>query len=90
MSQTQKPTSLPRRANTIRALAASMADRRLKVEGARQVVSDRIGYMIAAVIGALAYANYGSKGLYALAVLYLLGVIRAYERWKKLDAADKK
>lgn len=83
-------TALPRRARTIRALAATFADRKLRVEGARQIVSDRIGYLIAAFIGALAFANYGQRGVYALAALYFLNVLRAYERWKKLDAADKK
>jgi hypothetical protein len=90
MTQTQKPTSLPRRANTIRSLAASMAERKLRVEGARQVVSDRIGYLFAAVVGGLAFKYYGPPGVYVMILLYFLGALRAYERWKKLDKEDKR
>jgi hypothetical protein len=59
-------------------------------EGARQVVSDRIGYLFAAVVGGLAFKYYGPPGVYVMILLYFLGALRAYERWKKLDKEDKR
>ncbi len=76
--------TLPRRANTIRALAASFADRKLTEVNSRQAVSDKIGYAVAVLLGAIAY-RYGGRGWVAVTMGgYLFNAWIAHRRWKQL------
>lgn len=81
---TQPRRTLPRRANTIRAVAAQLADRRLREVTLRQAVSDRIGYLVASMLGAGAMRYFGMRGVQALACLYVLAALFAY--WRAADA----
>lgn len=85
---TGKPSGIPRRANRIRALAVSLAADRRRLEVARQAVSDRIGYMVAAVIGAVVYARYGQRGVEVLAALYALSAFFSYRKFKRVSATS--
>jgi hypothetical protein len=78
------PRTLPRRANTIRALAASMAAERRSLEAARQAISDRIGYAVAALIGVGAYRYFGRQGVEALVALYAVSVVMSYRRLRRM------
>lgn len=78
------PIKLPRRANGIRRLAADMAHRKLTELTARQAISDRIGYGIAALLGATAFHFGGSYAVEALTALYGLSAARAYWRYRKV------
>lgn len=80
-SNTSPPRALPRRANGIRSLAASMARQKL----VRQTVSDRISYAVAALIGAAAFKLAGQPGIAVVLVLYLASAYRAYRVWKKAE-----
>jgi hypothetical protein len=84
MSQTQQPTTLPRRANTIRQLSAAMAHKKLTEDGQRQAASDKIGYAVAVLLGAVAFMYGGKLAVVGLIVVYLLNAVRAYQRWKAL------
>lgn len=80
----QKRTTLPRRSKTIREVASSLADKRLRIVTARQVISDRIGYIIAAILGASTYHYFGRIGLAVLCAFYVVRVVNAYHGWKAL------
>lgn len=82
------PRALPRRANTIRALSASMAARKLTEVAARQAVSDRIGYGVAAILGAVAFHSFGENGVFGMCVLYVISAMRAYRKWRVLKDAE--
>ncbi len=84
MSHLEQPRTLPRRANTIRALAAQLAHRKMTEDGARQAVSDRIGYLVAAIIGAAVFRYLGWSGVQALGILYAASAWLAHRRWKKV------
>lgn len=83
---TQKPRTLPRRANTIRALAISMTQKKLSETNARQAVSDRIGYAAAALIGAFAFKYGGPGATLAIIGLYIASAVLAHRRHAKLKA----
>ena len=59
-------------------MGASLATKTL----ARQLVSDKIGYLVAVLLGAGAFAGAGWLGVGALVGFYALGVVRAYRRWR--------
>jgi hypothetical protein len=82
----QPATTLPRRANTIRAVAASMAHKHEREVGARQAVSDRIGYAVAAVLGSIAYRYFGQMGVAVLVALYAISALRAHQQYLKVKA----
>lgn len=82
----QPATTLPRRANTIRAVAATMAHKHETEMFARQAVSDRIGYAVACVLGAVAYRFFGQTGVGVLVALYAVTAIRAHRKYQKLKA----
>ncbi len=88
-TQRQKRTTLPRRANTIREVASTLADIRLRIVTARQVISDRIGYIVASILGAATYHYFGRIGLAVLCALYAVRVVNAYHAWKELDRITK-
>lgn len=83
----EKPRTLPRRANTIRALAATMAQKKLSETNARQAVSDRIGYAAAAMIGAFAFKYGGEGATAAIVLLYAVSAVFAHRRHKKATAS---
>ena len=82
----QTSTSIPRRANRIRQVAADMASRKLREVNARQAVSDRIGYAVAVTIGAIALHFGGVYVVEAIVVLYIIGAKVAFSRYKKARA----
>jgi hypothetical protein len=82
----QPATTLPRRANTIRAVAAQLAHKHETESFARQAVSDRIGYAVAAVVGAAAYALFGKPAIGVLIMLYAVSAVRAHRKYLKIKA----
>jgi predicted MFS family arabinose efflux permease len=78
--------ALPRRANGIRALASQMASKKLTEVAARQTVSDRLGYGVAAVIGAAAFHYGGPRWLGLVLAVYVCSAVLAYRRYKRLSA----
>jgi hypothetical protein len=82
----QPATTLPRRAKTIRAVAAQLAHKHETETGARQAVSDRIGYAVAAVLGAVAYGWLGRVAVVVLVGLYAVSAIRAHQNYLKVKA----
>lgn len=86
MNRPEQPRTLPRRANTIRSLAAQLAHKKMTEDGARQAVSDRIGYLVASLIGAAVFRYVGWPGVEALGALYAGSAWLAYRRHKKIAA----
>lgn len=80
----EAPRTLPRRSNTIRSLAAAMAHKKMTEVGQRQAVSDRIGYMVAVVLGAAAMTLGGRPAVAVVLGLYGAIAFRAYRRWKAM------
>lgn len=78
------PRTLPRRANTIRAIAVQIAHKKMTEVGARQAVSDRIGYLVAALIGASAFRYFGWMGVEVMGVLYAASAWLAHRRYQKI------
>jgi uncharacterized membrane protein (DUF4010 family) len=84
MSATPPASTLPRRANGIRTLAAQMATKKLNEINARQAVSDRIGYAVAAIIGAVASEYFGTAGIAIVVGVYAVSGVLAYRRYRAL------
>lgn len=76
------PGALPHRANGIRTLAAQMAQKKLAEIMARQGISDRIGYLVAVVIGAGVFYRFGWKGVVLVLAVYSIAVVNAYRQWR--------
>lgn len=67
----------------VRHTSAKIANRKLQQINLRQTVSDRIGYLIASMLGAGTMHWFGWRGVQALGALYLLSLIFAYSRYTK-------
>jgi hypothetical protein len=80
--QPAPPRALPRRANTIRALAGTMANRKVAELAQRQSVSDKIGYALAVCMGAVTFRYLGVDGVGLLATVYLGNAWLSYRKWK--------
>lgn len=75
-------TTLPRRANTIRAAAISLAAKHEAAVALRQAVSDRIGYALAFLLGALVLWIGGGYGVALGACFYGRRAYRSYRAWR--------
>ena len=75
-------TTLPRRANGIRALAAEMGATLASKTLARQAVSDRISYALAFALGCLVFAAGGWYGAALGACFYGWRAHRSYRAWR--------
>lgn len=75
-------TTLPRRANTIRAVAASLAAKHEAVVLARQSVSDKVSYALAFLLGALVLWIGGAYGVALGACFYGWRAYRSYRAWR--------
>lgn len=75
-------TTLPRRANTIRAVAAGLAAKHEALVAARQAVSDRVSYTLAFLLGALTFGVGGWYGVALGACFYGWLAYRSYRAWK--------
>lgn len=63
-----------------------MAHRTLTIVEARADVSNRIGYALAVVLGAVVSGLLGWWAVLVLGVFYCLGAWGAYRRWKALTS----
>lgn len=79
-----RPMRLPHRANTLRAIAASMANRELMRATQRQAVSDKIGYAVAVVMGAAAWRYGGRLWVAVLCAGYVFNAWMAHRKWQRL------
>jgi hypothetical protein len=75
-------TTLPRRAGTIRAVAASLAARHEATVIARQIVSDRASYALAFLLGGLVFRVGGWYGLALGACFYGWRAYRSWRAWR--------
>jgi hypothetical protein len=78
------PTTLPRRANQIRALAAGMAHAKLTEVTARQAISDKSSYALAVLLGGVASWLLGWPGVALLVCWHALAAARAHRAWVKV------
>lgn len=75
-------TTLPRRANTIREAAASLAAKHEAAVALRQSVSDRISYALAFLLGALVLGVGGWYGVALGACFYGWRAYAGYRAWR--------
>lgn len=83
------PRSLPRRANTIRALSAALALRKTSEISLRQVVSDRISYGLSILLGATVFRYAGWWAAYALAAMYAMASYVAWRRYRVIKRLNE-
>jgi hypothetical protein len=82
--------TLPRTRERLRAMAVGVGVELTRKSAARQAVSDRIGYIVAAAIGAGVFSRWGWSGLKALVALYVLSAFLAYRKYKQIEAEHRK
>ena len=75
-------TTLPRRAGTIRVVAASLAAKHVAAVLARQLVSDRVSYALAFLLGALTFGVGGWYGVALGACFYGWLAYIGYRAWR--------